>query len=452
MISRTLKFFSGEGVRARALRGSALTLMNFGGSKVLRLASNLILTRILFPEAFGLMALVQVFLAGLQMFSDVGLNTSIIQNKRGDEPDFLNTAWTLQIIRGILLWLGACALAWPAASLYDEPMLAQLLPVAGLTALIGGFKPTKVATANRHLRLGRQTMLDLTSQALGIVIMIALALVMNSVWALVIGALLARVVFVSLLWLYMPGMRNRLYWDTSAVREMFHFGKYIFLGTLAGFVINQGDRAVLGKFISLAELGVYNVGMFLGTLPLLLVMALTSKIIMPLYRMKPPGESAQNRAQIFRARRLICTATLGLTVVLAYGGLAMTDFMYDPRYALAGPVVVLFSLAIVPQVVFNGYEGILLSAGNSRGHFILLTTRAVLQVILLVFLAREFGIFGAILAGTITALIVWPLRVAFIRRYRANDHIGDLVFLAVGFALNGGACWLYRDEIMKLMV
>lgn len=451
MASRFSNIFSGGGVRARALRASALTLMNFGGSKALRLVSNLALTRILFPEAFGLMALVQVFLAGLQMFSDVGLNTSIIQNKRGDEPDFLNTAWTLQIIRGVLLWLGACALAIPAAQLYNEPMLAYLLPVAGFTSVIGSFKPTKVATANRHLKLGRQTALDLISQALGIVIMVALALMMESVWSLVIGALIGRVVFVTLLWLYIPGAGNRLLWEPKAVREMFHFGKFIFLGTVAGFIINQGDRAVLGKFISLYDLGIYNIAMFLGTLPFLLVMALTSKIVMPLYRMKPPIESDQNRAKIHQARRLISTAVLSLSFVMAFGGIALIEFMYDPRYALAGPMVVLFSLAIVPQVVFNGYEGALLSAGDSKRHFLLLTVRAALQVVLLIVLVKAFGIFGAICAGAIASLMTWPLRVALVHRYRANDHIGDAVFLTLGFTINGFACWLYWDEILKIL-
>ena len=88
------------------MRGSFLTVLNFGGHNILRLGSNLILTRILFPEAFGLMALVQVVLAGTEMFSDFGIRGSIVQSSRGDDPVFLNTAWTVQIGRGVLLGLG----------------------------------------------------------------------------------------------------------------------------------------------------------------------------------------------------------------------------------------------------------------------------------------------------------------------------------------------------------
>ena len=70
------------------------------------LASNLILTRLLFPEAFGLMALGSVVLVGLQMFSDAGIGPSIAQSPRGDDPEFLDTAWTAQVLRGVILWLG----------------------------------------------------------------------------------------------------------------------------------------------------------------------------------------------------------------------------------------------------------------------------------------------------------------------------------------------------------
>jgi hypothetical protein len=81
---------------------------------------NLILTRLLFPEAFGLMALVQVFLSGLQMFSDIGIQTSVIRSKRGEDPAFLDTAWTVQVLRGGLLWLGCLGIAGPAAAFYEE--------------------------------------------------------------------------------------------------------------------------------------------------------------------------------------------------------------------------------------------------------------------------------------------------------------------------------------------
>lgn len=166
---------------ARALRSMTWLMMKYGGAQGLRLASNLILTRLLYPEAFGLMALVSVVTVGLALFSDIGLGPSIQQNPRGDDPEFLDTAWVIQILRGTGLWLGTCVLALPAAAFYGEPALAYYLPIAGLASVINGFAPTKIETAHRHLLLGRLTALELASQAVGIGGMVILAVLTESV-------------------------------------------------------------------------------------------------------------------------------------------------------------------------------------------------------------------------------------------------------------------------------
>ena len=140
-------------LKSRVYQGSLWTLIGYGSSQVLRLGGNLLLTRLLTPEAFGLMALVQTFLSGLQMFSDFGIFPNIVQSPRGEDPKFLNTAWTIQAIRGVILMIGAFLIAVPAAQIYREPLLMQLLPISGLTALIGGLASTKLATANRRLAL-----------------------------------------------------------------------------------------------------------------------------------------------------------------------------------------------------------------------------------------------------------------------------------------------------------
>ncbi|WP_341199011.1 oligosaccharide flippase family protein [Lentibacter algarum] len=154
-MSLLARLLTGEALVARILRGAGLTVFGFGWSQAMRLLSNLVLTRLLFPEAFGLMALITVFLMGLNMFSDVGVAPAILQSKRGDERDFLDTAWTIQVARGVLLWLTACALAWPISLFYGVPDLLYMLPVAALTLVIAGFNPTRYHEANRHLRMGR---------------------------------------------------------------------------------------------------------------------------------------------------------------------------------------------------------------------------------------------------------------------------------------------------------
>ncbi len=442
---------SGDGLKARAMRGSALTLVSFGGSNLMRLGGNLILTRILFPEAFGMMALVQVLMGGMQMFSEFGVNLSLMQSKRGEERDFINTAWTLQILRGLAVWAVACLLAIPVARFYGEPLLAWILPVVGLRSFIGSFTTTKVVMANRKLVLGKVTWGELGCQALGLSITIVLAWILQSVWAMVIAGLVATTFRVWLFHTIMPGQNNRFCWDRDAVREMFGFGKYIFLSTLAGYLINQSDRAILGAHISLAELGIYSVGMMLGTMPFLLSKVAANRVVMPLYRMRDPAESAANRRKMFKARRLVVASILALSAVLAFTGVPLIEFLYDPRYHMAGVMVVLFSLSMVPQVVLDGYTGALLSRGDSRNFFFLLALTATIQVAIMLWGVPRYGVIAAILAPGIAALLAYPLRIHIVRRHQAWDALGDFSFLALGLALNGLAVWLVWDEVLTLI-
>jgi O-antigen/teichoic acid export membrane protein len=444
-------FVKGGGLKSRTSRSLVYTALQFGGSNVIRLISNLILTRILFPEVFGLMALVQVFLGGLTMFSDLGIKTSIMQNERGDDPDFLNTAWTLQVGRGFLFWFVACALAPVAARIYDEPMLLQLLPVVGFNTVINGFATTKVATGMRHLNLGLQTFIQLGTQVLNVLIMIVMALWLQSVWALVWSTLIASFIRVVMFHRMLPGMNNRFRLERRALTQLFSFGRFIFLSTMAGFAINQGDRAILGAFVPIHILGVYNVAMVMGLLPVSMGRAVANRILLPIYRMRPPHESAENRAKIRKVRRSMVGAFLLCTIVLAYGGIYLMDLLYDDRYALAGPMVVLFGLAAVPQVTFAAYGGVMLARGDSKSFFYYLVATAVLQTALLFVGIHYLGVFGAIIAPGLANLLTYPIRVRFLRRHHGNDNLADAVFLTLGFVLNGFACWLHWDQIVQLI-
>src|ERR1700722_3775887 len=89
-----------EALESRALNATVWTIVQYGAAQGLRLVNSVILTRLLFPEAIGQMTLVTTLIVGITLLSDIGLAPSVIQSQRGDEPDFLNTAWTLQAIRG----------------------------------------------------------------------------------------------------------------------------------------------------------------------------------------------------------------------------------------------------------------------------------------------------------------------------------------------------------------
>lgn len=434
----------------RALHGSALTAASFGFMQALRLVSNLILTRLLFPEAFGLMALVSVFMVGLAMFSDIGIGPAISQSRRGDDPDFLDTAWTIQVVRGVLLWALTAALAWPAAHLYHAPELLTLLPAAGFTLLLGGLTPTRLDTATRHLLLGRVTLLDLVANVAGILAMVALAAQMRSVWALVLGSIIGSVLRLVLMHWGLPGHRNRPRWEPAAGAELISFGKWIFLSTACGFLLSQGDKAILGGFLPLDALGVYNIGYFLASFPMLLGGAVTGRIMIPLYRDHHPAGSAADFARMRRFRLITSGGIMLLLGVMIVAGPALVALLYDDRYAAAGAIVVAVALVQLPQAIGITYDQSALAAGDSRNYFLVMAARAALQTAAFLAGVAWNGLAGALLALGIALCIMHGMIVWLARRHKAWDGLLDAGLALLALGLLAVALLLHGAELASL--
>ena len=192
-----------------AVHGTAWTILGFGTTQACRLAGNLVLTRLLAPEAFGIMVLVEMVLAAIQMFSDFGIAAGVVRHRRGDDPQFFNTAWTLQVIRGTGLWLATCVAAIPISIIYEAPILMQLIPISGLSALIGGFTSTSIQTLRREVNLKPLVIWEISSQVFGLLCMIGLAWYLRSVWALVLGGCIRVAVAAATSQYLIPGRKPR---------------------------------------------------------------------------------------------------------------------------------------------------------------------------------------------------------------------------------------------------
>jgi O-antigen/teichoic acid export membrane protein len=440
----------GRSLTERAARVTLITLGGYIMGQVVRLASNLILTRLLYPEAFGTMGIVLMVMIGLQMFSDVGLNASIMQSKRGDDPGFLDTAWTIQAMRGGILWLTATLLAYPLALFYNEPMLALYMPVAALALVVTGFNPTRIQQAHRHLEAWRITVADLATQVIGIVIGVVLALLLNSVWALVVAGPLSAVAGLIIYNMSLPGHKNSLHWDKSSVTELVHFGRWILISTIAGFITLQADKIILAKLIPLEVFGLYNIAFFLASFPFLMGHMVIGRVLIPVYRQSPPLASPENYARLRQMRFAMTGALTVMVAMLAFGGVWLIDLMYDPRYASAGGIVVLIAISLMPNLIIMACDQAALANGDSKRFFVLTAARAALVVILMLAGLWYFGLIGAILGQGLANLVVYPVLVWLVRPYGAWDPLHDAFYMGIGAVIFVLGWWLNADAIAAL--
>lgn len=448
--SRIRRLITSGSLTARILRGAMLSVGSFGFSQLIRLLSNLILTRLLFPEAFGLMALVTVFMIGLAMFSDVGIGPAIARSPRGDEADFLDTAWTLQILRGFLLFVVAVALAIPVANFYDEPLLAGMLMLGSVQLLITGFMPTRRETATRHLRFGRVMLLEMAAQVLSLVVMVALAFWLRSVWALVLGSLVGVALQVLLMTLFLPGQQNRFRLEGPAVHELVHFGKWIIGSSIFGFLLFQGDKLILGKFLPLDVFGIYNIGFFLGSFPAMLGSVAIVRLLIPIYRERPPGESRENFLKLRRMRVLVTGGLMAMTAVMAFLGVWVVELLYDARYQDAGAVVVLVACIQVPTIIGLTYDHAALAAGDSRKFFVVTVVKATFTLAGLFIGVQVGGLSGALVGQWVALVAAYPALVWLVARLGAWDPLHDLAFAVLGILWMTLALWWNWPAILAL--
>lgn len=388
-------------IKQLAIRGTAWVVLTYGISLALRIGSNLILTRLLNPEMFGKVSLVWVSLGALVLFSDLGVAPSIIQSKRGDDPDFLNTAWTIQVIRGFVLWAGSLLIAWPVARFYGQPELLLLLPFMGLFLVIDGFNPTKRITLNRQLSMRHISTLEISAQVVSGVILIIWAWLSPSIWAIAsAGVISAAVTLLLNIW-SIPGPLNKFAWDRSAVREILNFGKWIFASSAMHFLATQTDRLVLGKLVTLSMFGIYNLALGIAILPSTLIEKVGGTVIFPSLAKLIHLERYELRAKILKNRGLVLAAIGVLLALLISTGDIIISIMYDDRYRQAGWMLSILSVGIWPLALTNTVGPVLLALGQSQysafGKF-------------LSFLFLILGIpLGAHLAGDFGAIVAVPV-------------------------------------------
>ena len=430
------------GSGAQSLSGrAALSGVWIGGGfvtqRALQLGSNLILTRLLFPEAFGSMALTSVFLVGLAMFSDLGLRAAIIRDARGSDPIFMNTAWTIQVIRGFALFILGSLMAYPISVLYDQPILFPLLTVVSTTAAIAGFDSIKMATAERNLDFRTVTYIQTASQVLMIVTMVGFAYIWKSVWALAVGNIIGTFTGVIAGHLLMRGHDHKFQLDRDSAKSLINFGKWIFLSTIITYLGGEGLRAIQGGFTTPGEFGILAIAYTIASIPIELAMKLTSYVGLPTLSEAHRTDTATMSRILhkFRTRVLLLSLLLVSTVVLVSEPLV--KLLYDERYHAAGSFVVAVTLTSSVTLISAGYNNALLALGKSKAYLWIMTLAALTRIGGLVAGFEIFGIMGMIVGVGIANLAVLPIIWLAMLKLDLLDFKLDLICLLAILSLGG---------------
>ncbi|MCK6549556.1 oligosaccharide flippase family protein [Myxococcota bacterium] len=445
---KTPKGPAGPTMKKRTLSSSLTTLAGTGGGTVIRLASNLILTRLLFPEFFGIMAIVNLVLIGLMMVSDLGTRVSVVQNPRGDEPDFLNTAWTVEILRGTLLFLIGSAVAYPAAKFYGHDELMWLIPASAINPLILGFQSTKIYQMQRHISLGRNVAIDIFSQLVGFAVTVSHAYVYRSVYSLVTGPAATSVTKALLTHFMLPKqvpdvrtgkpvalVDNHFRWEPGAANALIRTGRWIFVSTMITFVAQRIDTMMLGKLMPADTFGVYGIAMILATLPMNFAGPVVNFVLLPALADAHRQSHDVLIQRLTRARRIVMPAGLFAILGVALFAPAFFGLLYDHRYHDAGWIAQLYMVMTWFQFETESFGRALQARDDSRTIALSNLTRTIVGAAGCYFGFQLDGLAGALVGTGLGAASGYLVIYVALKKLDLSDGAADLRYTLGGLAL-----------------
>ncbi len=398
-------------LKQSVIQGSIWALASVGAGQALRLVKSLVLSRLLFPDAYGEMAIVWAVLACLDLLSDVGLAPGIIRSPRGDDTQFLNTAWVMKITRGAVLCLITAAIAYPLSQFYEMPHLAALIPIAGFSIFLEGFSSTKTYTSLRNMNYARLSVIELLNEVAGLVVTIVWALISPTVWALLAGAVIVRISHVLLSHLALPGPRNRFEWDRPAFHELVQFGKWVLFSSAIYVLYSQGDRLILGKYLDAHLLGIYAIAILLSETVSGVINKLNSTVCFPAISTTALNDRERLRNVVYRIRfgtDLLINLPIGVLMVIS--GL-LVSFLYDPRYHDAGWMLQILCVRLLLVSMLAPSSSSLFALGMTKYSLIQNACRAAMILVGVPIGWNLYGIHGVVWAVALSELpvvvVVW---------------------------------------------
>jgi O-antigen/teichoic acid export membrane protein len=417
----------------RSFKAALWSLVGRGGSEALRLASSLILTRLLYPEAFGLMGTAISVMIMVQLFTDTGTRLSIIQNPRGSEPSFLNTAWMIAILRGAGLGVVMVGISWPIALFFDKPDLAPIIMFLALSPLLAGLENPAMSLVIRNMKGQRQILYDLLPQVGGIICTVSLAFIFRSIWALTIGAVLVSCMKLAASYLIEP-YRPRFVWDSESGRALIHFGKFVMLNTMIGWSATNLDRFIIGKMMGMETLGIYTIGLNLGIALEMFFIQLLGNSYFPALSQVLNDKTRCTRI-FMRSLSALMALAAPLLVIQALFGSQIIAMLYDNRYAAAGMVLLWVSIRGMARIISIISSSTLLAFGEPRCATIAMAWSLATLVALLPPGTHLYGLTGAMAAILTSSVVGMLVECHFIVRHLQFPGISLMVPMAQAAAV-----------------
>jgi O-antigen/teichoic acid export membrane protein len=394
---------------AHGLKWQAVSIV---GKQLLSLVVVTTLARLLEPAAFGLVALVGVYLGFVTMFVDQGIGMALIQ-RRDLKSEHKDAAFWFNMGCAVILCLGTMALAGPVSALFKEPRLIPLLRWSSLGLVIGASSEIHATLFTKAMDFRRPVIRALIAGAVGGAVGVGMALAGCGVWSLVGQQLAGETAGAVFLWsmsTYRPSMKFSL----PHFRELFGFSSSVFATSILWYFWTRLDQIIIGRFAGMPALGLYAIA---GKIPNMANMVtgqpLTAVSLPSMSRLQ--DDHAAMRRAVYQGMELNAVVSFAVFVGLAAVASDLVPVLFGTKWTGAVVLCSLISLnsLILALQVFS-YPVLLASGGI--GKYVWLNVCQAIGVLVACLVGIHFGVTYLVLGLILNSIVIAIPALFFLRQ------------------------------------
>jgi len=300
-------------IRERTVKSGLWSAVTNVSDRALQLVMVVVLARLLHPNDFGLLGIALLIIAVLKRFTNLGLNTALIQKEDTSVDQYMDTVWAIQITRGLAIFAISFAAAPYVATFFGEPRVTDVLRVISVSPLLLGLRNPYIVYLRKDLEFHKQFVYRVSGSVAQVAVGVVLAVLLRSVWALVAANLAAELTRTLVSYL-LSSSRPSLGFDRSNARDLFSYGKWITGLSVFGFLFAQGDDAFVGWFLGATALGYYQIAYQVARSPATEVTNVLSKTMLPSY-----SKLQNDREALRRAYFKVLTVSVSVSAPMTVG-------------------------------------------------------------------------------------------------------------------------------------
>ncbi len=409
----------GEGLKGKVFRGGAWLGTGSFSEQVIRFGRNMVLARILAPEAFGTMAIVLSASSVVQTIMDVGVREALIQNSRGSDDEYVGAAWWMAFGRALSFWAVLSTAAPIIAKFYGNPQLTALFRVSAVWVLLDGSLSTRAFSAIREMRFRSWALINHGGAILGIVATIVLSFMLHNIWALVLGSgceSLGRFALSYIVCPFFPPFRLPL----AAIRDLLKFSKRAFGLSLLNLIFSRTDIFVLAKMFSARELGLYTMAVFLAQTPCGFILNLLGQTLLPTFSQMQNDKTRTNRV-LMRVTSVLLVVGTPVLIFVCLCGHWLLGLFYGAKYAGVGAPLRVAALVTVINILNGQITTIFYAVGRPQLHRRCVLISSMMMILSIYPAVWRFGLVGGQLAALLAIMAGFFFQVIRMRSITGFD-------------------------------